>query len=149
MAHSYPLAASCANEIVYFIITNVQHEVIPSNDTRSVSPDMYIGSTTGELGCWFDPSVTRMVQTGLEHSRVPDVSRYLGLGALILLPLYTTEILTLLQRAKYLSTALNSLLYADLTHRFTNCFCWRPPHSSATLWITICICLLCFRAPEA
>lgn len=39
-----------------------------------------MGSTVGELGCWVDPSVTRLIQTGLEHSRVPDVGTYLELG---------------------------------------------------------------------
>jgi hypothetical protein len=39
-----------------------------------------VGSTVGELGCWVDPSVTRLIQTGLEHSRVPDVGAYVKLG---------------------------------------------------------------------
>ncbi len=46
----------------------------------SLSPDAYLGSTLGELGCWFDPSSTQMNQTGLEHARVPDVTWYLGVG---------------------------------------------------------------------
>ena len=44
------------------------------------SPDMYIGATVGELGCWVDTAVTRMVQTGVEHSRVPDMGGYLSVG---------------------------------------------------------------------
>ena len=35
----------------------------------------------GELGCWIDPQVTKMVQAGLEHTRVPDVAPYLNIGA--------------------------------------------------------------------
>jgi len=34
----------------------------------------------GELGCWIDTFVTKMVQTGVENSWVPDVSSYLGLS---------------------------------------------------------------------
>lgn len=33
----------------------------------------------GELGCWVDSKVTQIMQTGLEHSRVPDVLGYLGI----------------------------------------------------------------------
>ncbi|KAK0210498.1 AAA-domain-containing protein [Desarmillaria ectypa] len=67
-----------ANEAVFFVLTNIDHDVI-SNEAVSLSPDAYAGATLGELGCWFDSSVTRMVQTGVEHCRVPDVSAYLGL----------------------------------------------------------------------
>lgn len=33
----------------------------------------------GEFGCLIDPKVTKMVQTGLEKSLVPDVAGYLNL----------------------------------------------------------------------
>ncbi|KAI0637344.1 AAA-domain-containing protein [Trametes polyzona] len=68
-----------ANEVVYFLITNVEHNV-PSRLGEVSSSDMYVGATVGELGCWVDPSATRMVQTGIEHSRVPDVFQYLSIG---------------------------------------------------------------------
>lgn len=68
-----------ANEVVYFIVTNVEHNV-PSRLGAVASPDMYVGATVGELGCWVDPAVTRMVQTGIEHSRVPDMGSYLDLS---------------------------------------------------------------------
>ncbi|KAK0228292.1 AAA-domain-containing protein [Armillaria fumosa] len=67
-----------ANEAVFFVLTNIDHDVI-SNEAVPLSPDTYAGATLGELGCWFESSVTRMVQTGVEHCRVPDVSTYLGL----------------------------------------------------------------------
>ncbi|KAI0373357.1 AAA-domain-containing protein [Pilatotrama ljubarskyi] len=66
------------NELVYFLVTNVEHSV-PSRLGEMSSPDMYVGATVGELGCWVDPSATRMVQTGVEHSRVPDMAQYLGI----------------------------------------------------------------------
>lgn len=34
---------------------------------------------SGELGCFVDPKVTKMVQTGLERSLVPDVAGFVGL----------------------------------------------------------------------
>ncbi|OCH95204.1 AAA-domain-containing protein [Obba rivulosa] len=67
-----------ANEPVYFIVTNIEHNV-PSR-VDDTSPDMYVGSTVGELGCWVDPAVTRIVQTGVEHSRVPDIPFYFDMG---------------------------------------------------------------------
>jgi len=42
--------------------------------------DVYTGSTMGELGCWIDTSVTRMIQTGVEHTRIPDVTSYFQIG---------------------------------------------------------------------
>lgn len=47
------------------------------NDTTT---DVYVGSMLGELGCWVDPSVTRMVQTGVQHSWIPDLGIYFELG---------------------------------------------------------------------
>lgn len=67
--------------MVFFIVTNVEHDVI-MNDTSSPAYDAYVGSTVGELGCWVDPSVTRIIQTGVEQSRIPDVGKYMQLGEL-------------------------------------------------------------------
>ncbi|KAI0781289.1 AAA-domain-containing protein [Trametes elegans] len=65
------------NELVYFLVTNLEHNV-PSRLGETSALDMYVGATVGELGCWVDPSATRMVQTGIEHSRIPDMDQYLG-----------------------------------------------------------------------
>ena len=66
-----------ANELVYFMVTNVECDPLSSDINGG---DLYSGITTGEWGCWVDPAITRIVQTGLEHSRVPDISEYLGIG---------------------------------------------------------------------
>ncbi|KAI0747694.1 AAA-domain-containing protein [Daedaleopsis nitida] len=68
---------TAANAVVYFTVTNVEHSV-PSRLGDTASPDMYVSATVGELGCRVDTTVTRMVQTGIEHSRVPDMNHYLG-----------------------------------------------------------------------
>jgi peroxin-6 len=39
----------------------------------------------GELGCWMDPSSTRLIQTGAENAFVPDVSSFFGISELPLL----------------------------------------------------------------
>lgn len=76
---SYPATPSRSNEVIYFTVTNVEHDVM-TNGVVSSAQDIYIDSTMGELGCWVDPSVTHMVQTGVEHSRIPDLAMYLQLG---------------------------------------------------------------------
>ena len=61
-------------------MTNIEHHVVASNgDAALAASDVYLGAAVGELGCWVDPSVTRMIQTGVEHARVPDMARYLNL----------------------------------------------------------------------
>ncbi|KAG6845032.1 hypothetical protein H0H87_001369 [Tephrocybe sp. NHM501043] len=69
-----PAFPSRSNEIVFFSVTNVEHDVVKHDS----SVDVYNGSTMGELGCWVDTSVTRMVQAGVEHSWVPNVGSYFG-----------------------------------------------------------------------
>jgi peroxin-6 len=54
------------NETVYFKITNVEHEM-----PRNGALDGFSSASLGEWGCWVDHSVTRIVQTGVEQSRVP------------------------------------------------------------------------------
>lgn len=76
---SYPASSVRSNEVVFFVITNVEHELI-QNDGHWSPQDTYIGSTIGELGCWIDSAVTRVVQTGTEHSRIPNVAAYIGAG---------------------------------------------------------------------
>jgi peroxin-6 len=68
--------------VVFFKITNIEHDVLDIAQTTS-GPDAYFAATMGELGCWIDPKVTQMMQTGLEHSRVPDVISYLNVGGFL------------------------------------------------------------------
>ncbi len=74
-------SAGVVNEVIYFLVTNVEHSVV-TNLVPITEQDLYIGSTIGELGCWIDSSVTRMIQTGLEHARVPEVGSYFESGTL-------------------------------------------------------------------
>ncbi|KAJ3851183.1 AAA-domain-containing protein [Lentinula lateritia] len=73
----FPATPTRPNEVVFFMITNVEYKV-PPNDNSNPTVDTYFGSTVGELGCWFDPDSTRMVQAGVDHSFVPDVGGYFG-----------------------------------------------------------------------
>ena len=71
------------DSLVFFVVTNLEYDVLPQSEDRTFS-DSFLQAAMGELGCWVDPTVTRMVQTGLEHSIVPHMTSFLGLGQFIL-----------------------------------------------------------------
>jgi len=65
--------------MIFFKVTNIEYEVMPQPEP--FNPDFYRSSTLGELGCWVDSTITRIIQAGLEHSRVPDTRSYMQLGS--------------------------------------------------------------------
>ncbi|KAJ7074407.1 P-loop containing nucleoside triphosphate hydrolase protein [Mycena amicta] len=58
-----------SDEVVYFVVTNIEHDVVPVHDS-------YLDLAGGELGCCIDPQATRLIQSGVEHCRAPCVGRY-------------------------------------------------------------------------
>ncbi|EAU88281.2 TER94-PB [Coprinopsis cinerea okayama7 len=73
-------SSSNKHTLVYFMITNVEYDILDTSSPSHPSPqDLYLGGQMGELGCWVDPSVTRIMQTGIEHSRIPDPGSYYDL----------------------------------------------------------------------
>ena len=68
------------NEILFFKVTKVECDPIPQ--TNNWIQDLCEGSTStlGELGCWVDPDVTRILHMGTEHSRLPIMGSYIQLG---------------------------------------------------------------------
>ncbi|CAA7270162.1 unnamed protein product [Cyclocybe aegerita] len=72
---SNPTCSPRSNAVVYFKVTNIEYDVVATSS--SSTEDLYTGSTLGELGCWIDASVTRMVQAGVEQSRIPDTGTYM------------------------------------------------------------------------
>lgn len=73
-----PSEFSCL-DTVFFAVTNLE---MPSS-SRARAPmagDTYGGATTGEFGYWVDTAVTRIIQTGLEQTRVPNCASYFGLS---------------------------------------------------------------------
>ncbi|KAL1722738.1 P-loop containing nucleoside triphosphate hydrolase protein [Schizophyllum commune] len=65
------------NAVVFFVITNVEHDAVPGAvQSGAGAQDVYAAATYGELGCWIDPVVTRMVQSGVDHAYVPAVEGY-------------------------------------------------------------------------
>lgn len=67
--------------MVFFKITNMEYDVLDTTNGKiHGTQDSYVAATMGELGCYVDPVVTKMIQTGLEHSRIPDVTGYYNIG---------------------------------------------------------------------
>lgn len=66
---------SRSNEIVFFCVTNIEYTVV-----KHAYHDVCNGSTVGELGYWVDSSITRIVQSGVEHSWIPSVGTYFETG---------------------------------------------------------------------
>jgi len=44
------------------------------------TPDAHFAAVMGEFGCWVDPGATRLTQSGLENSRVPELDAFLGIS---------------------------------------------------------------------
>jgi peroxin-6 len=74
----HPSNESRANGLVFFKVTSIECDAVLTSSPPL--QDIYTGSTLGELGCWIDTSVTRVTQTGVEHTRIPDVTSYLQIG---------------------------------------------------------------------
>lgn len=67
------------NAVAYFRVVNVEHNIARSSQESS-EPDSHFAALMGELGCWMDPSSTRLVQTGVENAFVPDVDSFLDIS---------------------------------------------------------------------
>ncbi|CAK5264057.1 unnamed protein product [Mycena citricolor] len=66
---------SQAYDVVFFVIASIEHDVKDGNPETNGN-DVYVDSTRGELGFWLDPSVTRLIQAGVQHSAVPRIGNY-------------------------------------------------------------------------
>ncbi|EJD02070.1 AAA-domain-containing protein [Fomitiporia mediterranea MF3/22] len=58
-----------SSNIVYFVVSSLEYDVPKSSVDSGV--DEFSRTASGELGCWIDSSVTRVVQVGLEHLPTP------------------------------------------------------------------------------
>ncbi|KZT28626.1 AAA-domain-containing protein [Neolentinus lepideus HHB14362 ss-1] len=65
------------DELVFFVVTRISCGG-PSNGPTTSNGTSY-STKDGELGCWVDTSMTKMVQAGVEHLHVPDIAVYMGI----------------------------------------------------------------------
>ncbi|KAG8879295.1 peroxisomal assembly protein [Tulasnella sp. 331] len=73
---SFASPAIGARAIVFFKVTHLEHPVIDTTNSTSDGTndgifDAYVAATMGELGCYVDSTMTKMVQAGVEHSLIP------------------------------------------------------------------------------
>nr|AXF50743.1 AAA protein [Inonotus obliquus] len=59
------------SDVVHFFVSNIEHDVAKPDSLDLRSDGISRSSAFGELGCWIDPSSTRVVQTGLEQLLSP------------------------------------------------------------------------------
>lgn len=74
---SLPSSSEIPTAIVFFQITSL--ELQSTSLISSLEDDLTIRVKSGQLGCFVDPKVTKLVQTGLERSLVPDVAGFMGM----------------------------------------------------------------------
>ncbi|SCZ94448.1 BZ3500_MvSof-1268-A1-R1_Chr12-2g03905 [Microbotryum saponariae] len=73
-----PASLNVPTAVVYFVITSL--ELSPPTEVRAEGGDELTELLDlGEFGCHVDPRMTKLVQSGVEHSLVPDVEGYLGI----------------------------------------------------------------------
>ena len=68
--------------MVYFQITSLEMEAgpTPSRIQGGTAEELVADELdAGELGCFVDPYATKLLQTGIEHSLVPDMTAFLGI----------------------------------------------------------------------
>jgi len=148
---SYRIQPQRYNEVLFFKVTKVVCDPIPKASYQF--QDLYEGSTStlGELGCWVDPNITRILQIGIEHSRVPIVGSYIQLGII----LFAYRICQKQTFGFQISPALYSST-RNLPHPiswvqkapFLNCFLWRRQHYPRRQWITNWVSLSFFMVSE-
>lgn len=76
---SFALSSARPSNVVFFKITNLEYDILDTSISGR-ELDSYAAATMGELGCLIDPTVTKMVQTGLEHARIPNVRSFFDIG---------------------------------------------------------------------
>ncbi|KAI3486163.1 hypothetical protein L1887_50304 [Cichorium endivia] len=116
-----PSAASAARTAtVYFRVTDVRAELVApdaaaAKQMHEAVRGLALQAQAGELGCIVDPNVTKMVQTGVEHCRVVDCDRWLGIVCdTPSLPTEVSAVVAPLVGASSAYAGLSSLLSATL-----------------------------------
>ncbi|EGN96022.1 hypothetical protein SERLA73DRAFT_76019 [Serpula lacrymans var. lacrymans S7.3] len=74
----YSFFAPRGNELVFFVITHINYAKFTSGSADPLYTYPEIAS--GALGCWVDANETRIIQAGLAHSQVPDITPYFKCG---------------------------------------------------------------------
>ena len=81
------IAHNCSDVLVYFVVRNVVYESATAQGHGQPCQILH-------GGCFVDSNVTRIIQVGVEHTRVPDTYDYYGLGLVSFRPSLLCLLLT-------------------------------------------------------
>ncbi|KAF8623959.1 hypothetical protein AX15_006117 [Amanita polypyramis BW_CC] len=73
--YDFPTTRPRMNEMAFFRITDIDSEARYPDANDIAEEDHYSRCKTGELGCRVDPNITTVIQKGIEHSRVPHLTK--------------------------------------------------------------------------
>ncbi|GAA5990325.1 hypothetical protein JCM10908_007319 [Rhodotorula pacifica] len=76
-----PQSSERPSAVVYFVVTALALDSSSTIQAATGDIDLDAELESGQLGCYVDPQVTKLVQTGVERGRVPDVAGWLGCDA--------------------------------------------------------------------
>ncbi|KPV72060.1 uncharacterized protein RHOBADRAFT_39809 [Rhodotorula graminis WP1] len=73
-----PAAPTAPTAVVYFLVTSLTVEPPTASTAATGDFDLDRQLEDGALGCFVDPKVTKLLQTGVERGRVPDVAGWMA-----------------------------------------------------------------------
>ncbi|BGP35154.1 peroxisomal assembly protein [Rhodotorula toruloides] len=88
-----PAESTSPTAVVHFLITSLSVDASTSSTAPTGDFDLDRRLEDGLLGCFVDPRVTKLLQTGVERGRVPDDAGWLGIESSPTVPLAPDSLL--------------------------------------------------------
>ncbi|BGP11179.1 peroxisomal assembly protein [Rhodotorula toruloides] len=88
-----PDESAAPTAVVHFLITSLSVDASTSSSAPTGDFDLDRRLEDGLLGCFVDPKVTKLLQTGVERGRVPDDAGWLGIESSPTVPLAPDSLL--------------------------------------------------------
>ncbi|GAA5940270.1 hypothetical protein JCM3775_004416 [Rhodotorula graminis] len=104
-----PAAPTAPTAVVYFLVTSLTVEPPTASTAATGDFDLDRQLEDGALGCFVDPKVTKLLQTGVERGRVPDVAGWMGIAPSPSVPLAPDAFGTPTPGSRLLAFLLSSL----------------------------------------
>ncbi|GAA5891486.1 hypothetical protein JCM8208_007299 [Rhodotorula glutinis] len=104
-----PAAPTAPTAVVHFLVTSLSVEPPTSSTAATGDFDLDRQLEDGALGCFVDPKVTKLLQTGVERGRVPDVAGWMGVAPSPSVPLVPDAFGTPTPGSRLLAFLLSSL----------------------------------------
>ncbi|GAA5839198.1 hypothetical protein JCM9279_002624 [Rhodotorula babjevae] len=104
-----PAAPTAPTAVVHFLVTSLSVEPPTTSTAATGDFDLDRQLEDGALGCFVDPKVTKLLQTGVERGRVPDVAGWMGVAPSSSVPLTPDAFGTPTPGSRLLAFLLSSL----------------------------------------